>query len=383
MKRIWLSVPDTGSRELRAAAQSIKSQWVSTVGPNVTAFERLFERLIGLKSLAVNSGTAALHLGLRLLGVGHGDEVICPTFTFVATANPILYLGARPIFLDSEQSTWNLDPNLLAETLKRRAARGRLPRAVVVVHLFGQCADMDPILKVCKEYETPVLEDAAEALGASYKGRLAGAMGQIGIFSFNGNKIITTGGGGMLVSPKPEMVAKARFWATQSRQPGKFYEHCELGYNYRISNILAALGCAQLKVLDRRVKKRRAIAFRYRDAFADMPGLTLMPQARYGLHTNWLSCFLVNETLFGCSRDALVLGLERANIESRPVWKPLHLQPLFKSCDAVGGSVAEELFCQGVCLPSSSNLSADSQLYIVNKIRGLVGAKPRKDFVRN
>ena len=245
----------------------------------------------------------------------------------------------------------------------------RLPRAVIVVHLYGQCADMDPILEACRSYDVPVLEDAAEALGATYKRRPAGTLGDVAAFSFNGNKIITTTGGGMLVAQKREWVDKARFWSTQARDPGIAYEHSEIGYNYRMSNVLAGIGRGQLEVLNLRVKQRRAVAFRYRDAFADLPGISLMPQAPYGLHTNWLSCFLIDEERFGCSRDQLIRALDAADIESRPVWKPMHLQPLYARCERYGGEVAEDLFRRGICLPSSSSLSEAEQLYVINEVR--------------
>jgi pyridoxal phosphate-dependent aminotransferase EpsN len=246
---------------------------------------------------------------------------------------------------------------------------GKLPKALIVVHLFGQCADMDPILELCHRYEVPVLEDAAEALGSVYKGKPAGAFGQVAAFSFNGNKIITTTGGGMLVSPNPTWVEKVRFWSQQARDPGMAYEHSELGYNYRMSNVLAGIGRGQLEVLGLRVDQRRAIAFRYRDAFADLPGISLMPQAPDGLHTNWLSCFLIDEDPFGCTRDELIRSLDAAGIESRPVWKPMHLQPLYGGCQCYGGEVAEDLFRRGICLPSSSSLSLEDQLFVVSQVR--------------
>ena len=368
-QRILLSVPHMGGMEEIYVRSAFTSNWLSTVGPNITAFEEEFEGRIGLPAVALSSGTAAIHLGLKLLGVQDGDEVFCPTLTFVATANPIRYMRAKPVFLDSDRATWNMDPQILEEALRERARRNRLPRAVIVVHIFGQCADMDPIIEACRRYNVPVLEDAAEALGATYKGRPAGTLGDVAAFSFNGNKIITTTGGGMLVAQKREWVDKARFWSTQARDPGIAYEHSEIGYNYRMSNVLAGIGRGQLEVLNLRVKQRRAIAFRYRDAFADLPGILLMPQACYGLHTNWLSCFLVDEERFGCSRDQLIDALDAANIESRPVWKPMHLQPLYSSADRYGGEVAEELFLQGICLPSSSSLSEAEQLYVINEVR--------------
>ncbi len=380
MLRILLSVPHMGGAEHAYVRQAFASNWLSTVGPNITAFEQEFEARIGLPAVALGSGTAAIHLGLRLLGVESGDEVFCPTLTFAASANPVRYLGAEPVFLDSDYATWNLDPDLLGDALDRRAAIGRLPKAVIVVHLYGQCANMDPLLDACCRYGIPVLEDAAEALGADYKGVPAGALADVGTFSFNGNKIITTSGGGMLVSRNPEWVAKARFWSTQARDPGIAYQHSELGYNYRMSNVLAGIGRGQLEVLDQRVEQRHGIAFRYRDAFADLAGILLMPQASYGLHTNWLSCFLIDEAEFGCSRDELIRALDAADVESRPVWKPMHLQPLYTNCECYGGAVAEDLFRRGICLPSSSSLSDEDQLRVVNAVRRAAGADTVSDL---
>ena len=331
---------------------------------------------MGLPAVALASGTAAIHLGLRLLGVGPGDEVFCPALTFAASCNPARYLGAEPVFLDSDYATWNLDPNVLEDALRRRSRRNSLPRALIVVHLYGQCADMDPILSLCRRYGVPVLEDAAEALGATYGSRPAGTLGDLAAFSFNGNKIITTTGGGMLVAQRGEWADKARFWSQQARDPGIAYEHSELGYNYRMSNVLAGIGRGQLEVLDLRVEQRRAVAFRYRDAFADLPGISPMPQAPYGLHTNWLSCFLIEEEEFGCSRDELIRVLDAANIESRPVWKPMHLQPLYAGSERFGGEVAEDLFRRGICLPSSSSLPLEDQFHVINRVRGASGYGP-------
>jgi len=353
---------------MRFVKEAFQENWLSTVGPHITAFEKEFEAYVGLPAAALASGTAAIHLGLRLLGVGPGDEVFCPTLTFVATANPIQYLGARPVFLDSDSTTWNLDPDLLADALRDRARTNSLPKAVIVVHLFGQCADMSPILEACERYSIPVLEDAAEALGSTYKGRPAGSFGDVAAFSFNGNKIITTSGGGMLVSRNREWVDRARFWATQARDAGIEYCHSEIGHNYRMSNVLAGIGRGQMKVLPRRVKQRRAIAHRYRKALSDLPGISFMPQAGYGLHTNWLSCLLINESEFGCSRDELIHRLDTAGIESRPVWKPMHLQPLYSSLPRYRGEVAEDLFRRGICLPSSSSLSRSDQQRVISEI---------------
>jgi len=380
MKRILLSVPHMGGAEQGYVREAFGSNWLSTVGPNIRAFEEEFEKRTGLRAVALASGTAGIHLGLRLLSVRSGDSVLCSTLTFAASANPIRYLGAEPVFIDSDYETWNLDPELLRKALHACARKNKLPRAAVVVHLYGQCADMDPILETCNKYEVQVLEDAAEALGASYKEQPAGTFGQVGVFSFNGNKIITTTGGGMLVSPNQAWVERARFWSQQARDPGLAYEHSELGYNYRMSNVLAGIGRGQLEVLDQRVEQRRAIAFRYRDAFADLPGISLMPQAAYGLHTNWLSCFLIDEARFDCSRDDLIRLLDAANVESRPVWKPMHLQPLYQDCGCHGGAVAADLFRRGICLPSSSSLSLEDQLYVVNCIRAAVGAAPLSEL---
>jgi pyridoxal phosphate-dependent aminotransferase EpsN len=362
-----------GGSEARYVREAFASNWLSTVGPNLDAFERAFEDRIGLPAVALSSGTAALHLGLRLLGVGPGDEVVCPAFTFVASVNPIRYLGAEPVFVDSDPATWMMDPGLLEELLTSKARAGRLPKAVIPVHLYGQSADMDPILAACARYGVPVLEDAAEALGTLYRGRPAGSLGDVGIFSFNGNKIVTTTGGGMLCARRRDWVEKARFWSQQARDPGVGYLHTEVGYNYRLSNVLAGIGRGQLEVLDERVQQRRAVAIRYQHALADLPGLTLMPQAGYGLTTNWLSCFLVDQAALGASRDDLVAALAARSIESRPLWRPMHLQPLYEACQRVGGEVAEDLSARGICLPSSSSLSPQDQHAVVEAIRGCAG----------
>jgi pyridoxal phosphate-dependent aminotransferase EpsN len=308
--------------------------------------------------------------------VDAGDEVFCSTLTFAASANPIRYLGAKPVFVDSEAATWNLDPYLLRRALQERARINRLPRAIVVVHLYGQCADMSPILEAADYFGIPVLEDAAEALGATYRGQPAGTFGRVAAFSFNGNKIITTAGGGMLAARDSNLIDKARFWSTQAKDPGIAYEHSELGYNYRMSNVLAGIGRGQLEVLDLRVDQRRAIAARYREAFADLPGISPMPEAAYGRPTNWLSCFLIDETEFGCSRDQLIGCLNEADIESRPVWKPMHLQRLYADCESIGGAVAEDLFHRGICLPSSSSLGFEDQERVINCVK--VAAETRQ-----
>ena len=369
MPRILLSVPHMSGYEEEYVHQAFASNWLSTVGPNIPALEQEFKTRLGRPAVMLSSGTAAIHLGLRLLGVGPGDEVFCSTLTFVASANPARYLGAEPVFLDSDYATWNLDPNILESALRERARSHRLPRALIVVHLYGQCADMDPIRQLCGRYEIPILEDAAEALGATYRGRPAGTLGDLAAFSFNGNKIITTTGGGMLVAPTAELADKARFWAAQARDPGVAYQHAQIGFNYRISNVLAGIGRGQLRVLDLRVRQRRAIAFRYRNAFADLPGIQFMPQPGYGFHTNWLSCFLIDEARFGCSRDGLMQRLDSHGIETRPVWKPMHLQPLYARNPHYAGRVAEDLFRRGICLPSSSSLSLEDQMFVISQVR--------------
>lgn len=371
MSRIYLSAPHMSGLEREFVDEAFRSNWLTTLGPNVEGFEAEFEALIGRPAVALGSGTAALHLALRLAGVGPGDRVLCPTFTFVASANPVRYLGAEPVFLDSERRSWNLDPEALASALAELGGPAR-PRALVVVHLFGQTADMDPILELCGRHGVAVIEDAAEALGADYRGRPAGALGDYGVYSFNGNKIITTTGGGMLVARERAAVDRARFWSQQARDPGVAYEHSELGYNYRLSNVLAGIGRGQLRVLAERVAARRAIAFRYRDALADLGGFELMPQAPWGLHTNWLSCFLVDDRALGCTRDALIRALASEDIEARPVWKPMHLQPLYAGARRFGGEVAEDLFTRGICLPSSSSLTDEEQGRVVAALRGAV-----------
>lgn len=373
MKRLYLSVPHMGGAEAGYVAEAFASNWLSSVGPNLDAFEAAFSARMGVPSVALASGTAAIHLGLRLLGVGPGDEVVCPTLTFVASVNPVAYLGARPVFLDVSPSSWNLDPDLLGDFLDARAKQGRLPKAVVVVHLYGQCADMDPILAHCARHGVAVLEDAAEAVGSTYKGRPAGSLAPIGAYSFNGNKIITTTGGGMLVAHDRALVEKARFWSQQARDPGVAYAHTEMGYNYRMSNVLAGIGRGQLEVLDQRVAQRRANAYAYRDAFADLDGLSLMPERDYGLHTHWLSTFLVDAKALGCDRDALLRALDAENIEARPVWKPMHIQPLFEGLGCVGGGdTSADLFRRGICLPSSTSMTDDERGLVVDTVRRAV-----------
>jgi pyridoxal phosphate-dependent aminotransferase EpsN len=370
MARVHLSVPHLGEAERRHLAAAFAANWISSVGPQLDAFERSFAARLGRPAVAVASGTAAIHLGLRALGVGPGDEVLVSDLTFAASVNPIRYLGATPVLVDADPATWTMSPALLAEALDDRIRRGRRPAAVVVVHLYGQCADLDPIAAACRRHDVPLLEDAAEALGATYRGRPAGCHGEVAAFSFNGNKIITTSGGGMLVAAA-ERVARARHWATQARAPRAEYHHEELGYNYRLSNVLAAIGLGQLEVLEARVAARRAVFERYRAGLADLPGLAPMPEAPYGASTRWLSCFLVDAAALGAARDDLLAALAAADVEARPVWKPMHLQPLYASCEVVGGAVGADLYARGICLPSSSSLAAEDQERVIRVIRGV------------
>ncbi len=378
--RIYLSPPHMSGLEQAFVAETFASNWIAPLGPQVDAFEQEFAARIGAlchevlghevtHALALSSGTAALHLALLLAGVGPGDEVLVSTLTFSASANPVVYLGARPAFIDSERLSWNMDPNLLADALAARARRSRLPRAVVLVHLYGQSADIDPIRALCDRYGVRLIEDAAEALGATYRDRAPGTFGWAGVFSFNGNKIITTSGGGMLVSGDGDMIRHARKLAAQAREPAPHYEHTEIGYNYRLSNVLAAIGRGQLRVLDERVAARRRNFDYYCRALGDLPGIDFMPEAPWGRASRWLTCLTVDPRLLGVDREAIRLALEAENIEARPVWKPMHLQPVFRDCDVTGGTVAADLFDRGLCLPSGSSLTETDLARIVATIR--------------
>ena len=372
MTRIYLSSPHMSGREEAYVADAFATNWIAPLGPHVDAFEQEFADAVGARhAAALSSGTAALHLALILAGVGPGDEVLVSTLTFSASVNPIVYLGARPVFIDSETTSWNLDPALVAETVERKAKQGKLSKAVVPVHLYGQSADMDPILAVCAEYGIPVLEDAAEALGSTYRGKTPGTLGKAGIFSFNGNKIITTSGGGMLVSDDAAWIAHARKLATQARDLAPHYQHTEIGYNYRLSNILAGIGRGQLQVLEERVQARRRNFAYYQARIGDLPGIDFMPEATWGRHTRWLTVITVDPQQFGADRETIRLALEAENIEARPVWKPMHLQPIFADYECVGGAVAESFFRDGLCLPSGSNLSECDLDRVATLIRSL------------
>ncbi|WP_036799050.1 DegT/DnrJ/EryC1/StrS aminotransferase family protein [Pleurocapsa sp. PCC 7319] len=367
---ILLSTPHMGAQELEFVKEAFETNWVAPVGPNIDAFEQEFSQVVGSKySAALSSGTAALHLALKLVGVKSGDEVFCSTFTFIASASPITYLGAKPVFIDSDRLSWNMDPNLLADALAKRDKQGKLPKAVLLVHLYGQSADLEPILAICDRYSIPVIEDAAEALGATYKNTSPGTWGRAGIFSFNGNKIITTSGGGMLVSDDLNLIDKAKFLATQARDPQPHYEHTEIGFNYRLSNISAGIGRGQLLVLKERVAARRKNFEIYREALGDLPGIQFMPEPNYGVSTRWLSCLTFDPQIAGIDREQVRLQLLAKQIETRPVWKPMHLQPVFADCECINNGVAEDLFQKGLCLPSGSNLSDADLARVISEIK--------------
>ncbi|WPJ96011.1 aminotransferase class I/II-fold pyridoxal phosphate-dependent enzyme [Coraliomargarita algicola] len=366
MPSIYLSPPDISARDHASVDAVLTSNWVAPVGPALDAFEAAVATRAQRKyAVALNSGTAALHLALQILGINSGDAVVCPTLTFAASANPICYLGAEPIFIDSERRTWNMDPELLEEALKTHDNI----KAVIVVHLYGQCAEMDHILELCARYEVPVIEDAAEALGASYRGRPAGSMGTFSFFSFNGNKIITTSGGGMLLANERDQIERARYLATQAREPVAHYEHKAIGYNYRMSNLLAGLGNSQLTDLDRRITTRKAHFDAYQRALGNIPGIDFMPIAETNAANYWLTCLTVDPVISGSSRDSILAALAQADIEARPLWKPLHLQPIFQNAKCFGGALATQLFDRGLCLPSGSNMSDDQRQLVIDTIR--------------
>jgi dTDP-4-amino-4,6-dideoxygalactose transaminase len=370
MGRVYLSPPHMSGAETGFVQDAFATNWIAPLGPHVDAFEREFAATVQVPhAAALSSGTAALHLAMMLLGVGPGDEVVCSSLTFSASANPIAYVGATPVFVDADPATWNMDPALLAAELEESAVRGRLPKAVVVVDIYGQSADHGAIGDVCARYGVPVIEDAAEALGATYEGMPVGRFGVLGAFSFNGNKIITTSGGGMLVSADENLIARARFLATQARDSAPHYQHSTIGFNYRLSNVLAAIGRGQLTVLEARIEARRANFDFYRRSLEDLPGLEFMPEAPYGRCTRWLTCITIDPSRFGASREDVRLALETQDIEARPVWKPMHLQPVFSGCRVRGGAVSERLFGNGLCLPSGSSLTDGDRARVIATVR--------------
>lgn len=369
VEKIYLSPPHLGEGEWEMVRESFATNWIAPAGPHLEAFEREFCEAVGVPhAVAVSSGTAALHLALLLVDVRWGEEVLCSDLTFVASANAIRYVGARPVFIDCDRASWNIDPNLLDQALRERAEGNRLPRAVVVVHLYGQCADLDAIAEVCDRYQVSVIEDAAEALGATYGGKSAGTIGRMGTFSFNGNKIITTGGGGMLVSEDEESMREARHLSTQACDPAPHYQHSKLGFNYRMSNILAGIGRGQLECLEERVMTRRSNFDFYNSRMKDLPGVTFMPEMEYGRANRWLTCLTIDPEKAGVTSEELRLELARNEIEARPVWKPMHLQPLYSDAECVGGSVGESLFRNGLCLPSGSSLTEEQKERVVKVV---------------
>jgi len=377
-ERIYLSPPDMSSAERDALVQAFDSNWIAPLGPEVDAFERELAARVGVRdAAALSSGTAALHLALVLLEVEPGDEVWTSTLTFAATANAIRYVGATPVFIDSERQSWNMDPELLLEALREASKIGTLPKAAIVVDLYGQCADYERILAACQEYDVSVIEDAAEAIGATYRGKPAGSLGAIGTLSFNGNKIITTSGGGALVADDPELVARARHLASQARKPAAHYEHEEVGYNYRLSNLLAAVGRAQLARLDELIESRRAVNRRYREALEGIDGIELLEEPVGRRSNAWLTCILLDEGTLGVGPTDVLEHLESRNIEARPVWKPMHLQPVYRDCRIIAGGVARSLFERGLCLPSGSSLSENAQQRVIESFLETPGLRRR------
>ena len=376
MARIYLSPPHAFGREAELVEDALASNWIAPLGPHVDAFERELAAVAGVEhAVALSSGTAAIHLALVVLGIGPGDDVACSSFTFAASANAIAYTGATPFFVDADEATWTIDPELLDRAIEGRREAGARVGAVLAVDLYGQCCDYDALAEVCARHEVTLVQDAAESLGATYRGVPAGGQGAMGAFSFNGNKIITTSGGGMLVSHDRDWVEHARKLSTQAREPAAHYEHLEIGFNYRMSNVLAALGRAQLESLPERVAARRRIRDRYRELLDGVPGVSFMPEATYGEGNAWLTCVVVDPDDFGADREAIRLALETEDIESRPLWKPMHLQPIYAAHSAFGGDVSARIFERGLCLPSGSALTEADQDRVVATMLALHKSK--------
>lgn len=376
-KRIFLSSPHMGKYEKKFIDEAFLTNWIAPLGPNVVSFEEELSEYVGINGgLALSSGTAAVHMAVKLLGITKGDLVFCSSLTFVASCNPIMYEGAEPIFIDSEPESLNMSPIALENAFEYYGKLGRLPKAVIVVHLYGQSADMDPIMDICNRYNVPVIEDAAESLGATYKGVQTGTIGKYGIYSFNGNKIITTSGGGMLVSNNIDGLHKAKFWATQARDNARHYQHSELGYNYRMSNVVAGIGRGQLRVLEERIEKKKEIYNFYKEGFSEIEEIRMAPIRDYGESNYWLSVITLDKDSKVKPID-IILALEEENIESRPVWKPIHLQPyyeeyrFFKHNENDEISVAEDAFNRGVCLPSDTKMTIEEQEYVIEIIKNL------------
>ena len=374
MNKIWLSSPHMGGTEMSYMQEAYDSNWIAPLGPNVTAFEEALEKYVKEEAIVacLASGTSALHLALIMAGVTSGDTVLCQSFTFSASANPIRYQGANPVFIDSEITTWNMCPVALEEAIKDQIVQGKKPKAIIVVHLYGMPAKIAEICTIANEYDILLIEDAAEALGSTYEGKKCGTFGDFGILSFNGNKIITTSGGGALVCKNEESKKRAIYLATQARDIAAHFQHSEVGYNYRMSNVLAGIGRGQMEVLDKHIGLRRANQQFYKKIFSEVPGITVFeePNAAY-FSNHWLSSITIDKTKTGFSREDLRLSLWEDIIESRPLWKPMHLQPVFKNCAYYGEQIAETLFENGLCLPSGSNLTEEDRMRIENSIRKL------------
>ena len=376
-KRIYLASPHMGGLEEAFVKEAFDTNWIAPLGANVDGFERELAEYVGIKNgAALSSGTAAIHMALKAIGVKRGDKVFCSSLTFAASCNPIVYEGAIPVFIDSEPESQNMSPIALEKAFKDFEKKGEMPKAVIVVNLYGQSADMDKILEICNRYNVPVIEDAAESLGATYKGKHSGTFGEYGIYSFNGNKIITTSGGGMLVSNNEEGINKVRFWSTQAREKARHYEHKELGYNYRMSNIVAGIGRGQLRVLEDRVAKKKEIFERYKEGFKDIEDIEMMPVCEYGEPNYWLTTITLKENSRVKPLD-IILALEKENIESRPIWKPMHMQPYYEKCDFYSHkeegeiSISEDIFNRGVCLPSDTKMTKEEQERVINIIKEL------------
>ena len=375
-KRIYLASPHMGGMEQEFVKEAFDTNWVAPLGPNVNNFEKEIAEYVGAKdAAALVSGTSAIHLALKAIGIKKGDRVFCTSLTFAASCNPIMYENGEPVFIDSEPESWNMSPVALEKAFIKAKEENKMPIAVIVVHLYGQSADMDKIMEICNRYNTPIIEDAAESLGATYRGKQTGTFGRFGVFSFNGNKIITTSGGGMLVSDDEEKIAKARFWSTQARDNARHYEHTELGYNYRMSNITAGIGRGQLRVLNERIAQKKHIFERYTEAFNSIEDIVMMLICEYGEPNYWLSCMTLKEESKVKSLD-IILALEEKNIESRPIWKPMHMQPYYSEFEFFNHnedeiSVAEDIFNRGVCLPSDTKMTEEEIDKVINIIKSL------------
>lgn len=371
MSRVWLSSPHLGDKELKYVKEAFDTNWVAPLGPNVDEFERQIAENIGVKSAAaLSSGTAALHLALTMLNIKTGDLVICQSFTFAASAFPIAYCHAEPIFVDSEKDTWNMDPQLLIEAIEDCISAGKKPAAIIIVHLYGMPAKMNEIVSIAQKYEIPIVEDAAEALGSTYHGKACGSFGDFGILSFNGNKIITTSGGGALVSNNDEMVKKARFLSTQAKEPFPYYLHKEIGFNYRMSNICAGIGRGQMEVLSDRVQKRRENFEFYKASLSNIEGIFFLEEPNGFFSNRWLTTILFDEKYFEVGTNEKVRQeLEKINIETRPLWKPLHQQPIYEKQKAFCNGVSDKLFATGLCLPSGSNISDENRMNVIDALK--------------